>query len=106
MSETPLLLDGDPNSPLGGALPPGTRLVDRDPFWRLVQTPAAPEASVGGQDLAGKQHVGHASILETGVERIRRVTGHDAPGGQVIERWPEVQGLITRAVAHRLHAGG
>jgi 1-acyl-sn-glycerol-3-phosphate acyltransferase len=32
MSETPLLLDGDPNSPLGGALPPGNPLLRRDPF--------------------------------------------------------------------------
>jgi 1-acyl-sn-glycerol-3-phosphate acyltransferase len=32
MSETPLLLDGDPNSPLAGALPLGAPLLGRDPF--------------------------------------------------------------------------
>lgn len=32
MSETPLLLDGDPNSPLLAALPPGAPLLGRDPF--------------------------------------------------------------------------
>jgi 1-acyl-sn-glycerol-3-phosphate acyltransferase len=32
MSEGPLLLDGDPNSPLAGGLSPGAPLLGRDPF--------------------------------------------------------------------------